>query len=58
MSYKAKSIAYFVCFLIASIAYYNSDNEGSSLDQNNDGLVKMETDQTMAADAFQTFKIK
>ncbi len=58
MSYKAKSLLYFVCFLIASIAYYNADNNGSSMNQNKDGLAKLETNQTMATEALQSYKIK
>ena len=58
MSYKAKSLAYFVCFLIVAIAYHGSNNKGSSIDQNNDSVVKIEADQAMAPKVFQIFKVK
>ncbi len=58
MSYKAKSIAYFVCFLIVAIAYHGSNNKGSSLDQNNSSLAKIEADQAMDSKVFQSFKVK
>ncbi len=58
MSYKAKSLAYFVCFLIAAIAYHGTNNKGLAIDQNNDSLVKIEADQTKAPEAFQAFKVK
>ncbi|MGB5369551.1 MAG: hypothetical protein WBN18_03905 [Flavobacteriaceae bacterium] len=57
MSYKAKSLAYFVCFLIAAIAYHGSNYNGSSFDQNIESLAEMEADQAMDSKVFQIFKV-
>ena len=57
MSYKAKSLAYFVCFLIAAIAYQGSNYNGSSIDPNSESLAKLEADQAMDSKVFQIFKV-
>jgi hypothetical protein len=58
MSYKAKSSVYFVCFLIAAIAYHGSNNIGSSVGQNNESLANTEADQAMDSKVFQIFTLR
>jgi len=46
MTYKIKSLIYFVCFLIAVIAYDNFDSANSIDTANNQEIAALSIDQT------------